>query len=94
LEILERAIDPQGGTWSPEMARAVLSIGLAPRDTARMNELAGKGNAGTLSANEESEVASYRFVGRFVEILKLRARVSLKRAGVSDHAVRCAETPK
>jgi hypothetical protein len=84
-EILERAVDPQGSAWSPEIARAVLSVKLSPRDTARMTELAGKANAGTLSTAEETEIESYRFVARFLEVLSLRARVSLKRAGASDY---------
>ena len=82
VDILERAIDPEGGAWAPEIARAFLSIKLAREDVARMKELAAKGAAGTLDSDEELAIESYRSASRFLEILKMRARISLKRAGL------------
>jgi len=84
VEILERAIDPDGETWAPEVARAFLSMKFSSSDVARMNELAAKARDGTLSSDEELEIDSYRTAGRVLEILALRARISLKRAGMSD----------
>lgn len=79
-EILERAIDASDPEWSPAIARGFLSIKLSASDLARMNELAGKGQSGTLGVDEEIELESYRSAARLLEILKLRARVALKRA--------------
>jgi hypothetical protein len=78
LEILERAIDASGSAWPPELARAILSIKLIPGDLTRMNELAAKSSAGTLDADEEMQLDSYRFAARLLEILKLRARMAMK----------------
>lgn len=84
VEILERAIDPRAGNWAAEVSRALLSMKLAPADVARMNELAAKATDGTLGPDEELEIESYRTAARVLEILKLRARVSLKQLGQPD----------
>jgi hypothetical protein len=86
VDILERAIDPRGGAWPPDVARAILPIKLAPEDVSRMNQLAGKAAAGTLDSDEELEIESYRSATRLLEILKLRSRISLKQAGQSGEA--------
>ena len=84
--ILERAIGPRGGGWPPEIAKAILTIKLAPEDVARMNELAAKAAAGTLDSDEDVDIDSYRSATRLLEILKLRSRISLKQAGMSAEA--------
>jgi hypothetical protein len=84
LEILERAIDGSSAEWSGDMAGALLAIRLTNGDVARMNELAAKSSAGSLDAEEEMQLDSYRFSARLLEILKLRARAALKRANASQ----------
>lgn len=79
-EILERAFDAAGSGWSREIAAAILSTTLSPQDVERMNELAAKSQAGTLEADEEIEIESYRLAARLLEVLKLRARAAIKRA--------------
>lgn len=78
--ILGRAIDPQQGNWSPQVARAILSIALATRDQERMNQLAAKSNAGTLDCDEEVEIEAYRQAVRTLDLLKAKARISLQQA--------------
>ena|SRR5947209_863079 len=75
--ILNRIIDPQQGRWPPEAARAILTLSLAPEDRERMNELAAKAVAGSLSIDEELEIEGYRHICRTLDLLKARARVSL-----------------
>ena len=43
-----------------------------------MRELSGKANAGSLSADEEKELDYYLNVGRALEFLKAKARLSLR----------------
>jgi hypothetical protein len=44
-----------------------------------MEELAAKANEGRLSRDEESEYWSYIYAGKMMSILKLQARLFLKR---------------
>jgi hypothetical protein len=80
VDILERAIDPDGGAWPPEIAKAILTVKLAPQDVSRMNQLAAKAAAGTLDSDEELEIESYRSAARLLEMLTLRSKISLKQA--------------
>ena len=75
--ILTRLIDPSNGSWSAEAARAILTIELPADDRARLNELAANARDGSLSAEETAELESYRRVGRFLELMKAKARLSL-----------------
>jgi hypothetical protein len=45
-----------------------------------MNDLAARSRAGTLEADEEIEIESYRLAARLLEILKLRARATIKQS--------------
>lgn len=78
--ILGRAIDPANGNWSASIAEGILAIGLSPADRERMNELAAKARDGRLDAEEEIEIESYRQATRLLELMKAKARASLKRA--------------
>jgi len=79
--ILDRALghDPSGIT--PDAAQFFLSIELDADDERRVNELAEKARAGSLSSEELVEVDEYRRVGRIIEMLKLRARIALNHNG-------------
>jgi hypothetical protein len=61
-----------------DVARFFLELELADNDRLRLNELAGKAQAGTLSAGEQAELDEYRRVGRLVELMKLKARFALR----------------
>lgn len=82
-EILRRVVDPQRAGWTPETANAILALTLPQGDAERVNELAEKACAGELSAIEERELEDYRQVGRLIELMKSRARLSLKDAGIA-----------
>jgi hypothetical protein len=79
--ILSRAISPDGGTWAPGVARGILSLTLSPADRDRMNELAARSHDGMLGADEQLEIESYRQACRLLDLMKAKARLSLKLAG-------------
>lgn len=79
--ILGRAIDADSGSWSASVARGILSITLSASDRARMNELAAKARDGSLDVDEQLEIESYRQACRLLDLMKAKARLSLKNAG-------------
>ncbi len=76
-EIWNRAIRPDVGDLSPEAARELMRLHLADDDAERVRELSGKANAGSLNPDEEKELDYYLNVGRALEFLKAKARLSL-----------------
>jgi hypothetical protein len=78
--ILSRAIDPDSGTWEPSVAKGILSLTLSSPDRARMNELAAKAREGSLGPDEQLEIESYRQACRLLDLMKAKARLSLKKA--------------
>ena len=79
-EIWSRAIRPEIGDLSTEAAREWLRLQLSQADTDRVRELSSKANAGTLSTDEDRELEQYLNVGRALEFLKAKARLSLRDA--------------
>jgi hypothetical protein len=77
--ILSRVIRPERGTWSKGAADSILRFDFPSADVRRMNTLAAKARRGSLSAAEEAELENYREVGRLLELLQSKARLSLKR---------------
>lgn len=77
--ILSRAIAPETGDLARDAAQSFLKIKLSKGDVLRINELAAKGEEGSISADEERELENYRNVGRLLELMKSKARISLKR---------------
>ena len=77
VEIWNRAIQPESGCLAAEAAREFLHLRLADPDQERVRELSAKANAGDLSENESEELDHYLNVGRALELLKAKARLSL-----------------
>lgn len=77
--ILSRVIRPRHGTWSKAAAESILRFDFPASDVRRMNNLAAKAREGVLSPDEEAELENYREVGRLLELLQSKARLSLKR---------------
>jgi hypothetical protein len=67
-----------GGKMTPQSARAVLNIKLSTQDKRRLRMLLQKGNAGTLSPEEEKELDGFERAGDMLAILQARARGVLK----------------
>ena len=62
---------------SPEAAREWLRLRLSDADAERVRELSGKANGGQLTGTEERELENYLNVGRTLQFLKAKARLSL-----------------
>lgn len=82
-EILTRTIMPEEGNLPIEAARAILRFRLAPADGERVNALAAKARAGTLTPEERAELDEYERITCLLELMQSKARLSLKHAGFS-----------
>ena len=82
--ILGRAIKPEDASWSEAAARSILDIKLSPEDNQRRDFLAERAREGKLTAEEHKELDEYRHVGRILELMKAKAKVSLKTAAVAS----------
>jgi hypothetical protein len=76
-EIWGRAIRPDVGDLSLEAARELLRLRLSDHDVQRVNELSARANAGTISAAESVELDHSLNVGRTLEFIKAKDRISL-----------------
>jgi hypothetical protein len=76
--IFARVVSPDNANLSRDAANSILQIAFPATDLERMNLLAEKSREGTLSEGEEGELENYRRVGRLLEVLKSKARLSLK----------------
>jgi hypothetical protein len=79
--ILTRVIQPDDDNLSSSAARALLKFGFTTEDRERMHELAEKNQGGSLTATEQHELDSYVRVGRLLDLLAAKARLSLKKHG-------------
>jgi hypothetical protein len=79
--ILSRLIRPDRDDLSLELAQAILAFDYDEKDLKRMHELAVRNQDGKLTTDEEEELDSYRRVGYFVELMRSKARLTLKRHG-------------
>lgn len=83
VEILTRTIQPAEGNLPIEAARSILNFRLSPTDWERVNELAARARAGTLTAEERAELDEYERITCLLELMQAKARLSLKQAGLS-----------
>ena len=80
VEIWSRTIRPEVGDLSTATARDLLRLQLSAADADRVRELSARANEGTLSPAEADELDHYLNVGRALEFLKTKARLSLNAA--------------
>jgi hypothetical protein len=73
-----RLLDPVSTTLSPEAARYLINLRFPQSDVDRMQELAEKARAGTLTLEEHIEMDNYERVGHVLSLMKSKARQSLK----------------
>jgi uncharacterized protein YnzC (UPF0291/DUF896 family) len=76
--ILNRVIDPEAPTLTPDAARSILALGFRQADIDRMNQLAEKNRQGKLTAEEDAALNNYLHVGRFIGLVQAKARKSLQ----------------
>lgn len=77
-DILSRLVDPRSAGWSREVAEAVNRMRFTEADQDRATELAEKNSAGTITPDEKREMEQFMLVGRFIDLMQSRARLSLK----------------
>lgn len=83
VAIWGRIVKPGEADLSPESARAFLKFDFDVEDRRRVDELSAKAREGTLTDAERAELEEYVRVDRELGVLQSKARLSLKRAGLS-----------
>jgi hypothetical protein len=83
VEILSRVIKPNHSNLSAAAARGWLKLDFDQRDRDRMHELAVKAQEGTLTPREKVDLDNYRRVGHILDMVHSKARLSLKKHGLS-----------
>ena len=78
-EILGRLFQPEDGTISLEVARGILQIQFSQADLERMHLLALKNQESKLTSREEAELESYSRIGLILDLMKSKARLTLKK---------------
>jgi len=77
-DALHELLDPVGDCLTPEGARKLANLHASAPVQKRMEELAGKSTAGTLTEAERSEYESLVSAGTFIAILQSKARMLLR----------------
>jgi len=65
---------------SPEAAEFLLAVDFEESDRERMLQLAESSEAGTLTAEEQTEFDGYLHVGNLLAVMRSRARLALKKS--------------
>jgi hypothetical protein len=73
-EVLNELVTAEQPGFSPDAARAILSLRFSPAAINRMNELAEKNRQGTLSETERGALEKYLRVGHFLNVVQAKAR--------------------
>jgi hypothetical protein len=76
-------LDPLGDCMTPEVAKKVVQLRASADANGRMQLLAGKSAAGTLSDEERGEYEACVSAGTFIAILQAKARQMLGQNGAS-----------
>jgi hypothetical protein len=77
--ILTRIIQPKQDDLTVTAARALLKFDFTAEDRDRMHELTLKNQAGKLTATEKDELAGYLRIGRLLDLIGAKARLSLNK---------------
>jgi hypothetical protein len=80
-----RLMQSQTNALSPEAAEYLLSIELPKSDRSRMEQLAERSEAGTLTEEERAEFEGYLHVGNLLAVMQSKARVALGRKPTNPH---------
>jgi hypothetical protein len=80
--ILGRVINPDDPSLSPDAARSILKLTFPEEDKERVSSLLAKNQGEGLAADERAELDEYLRADAFLSVLKSKARLSLKRAGL------------
>lgn len=76
--ILTRVVDAAPASFAPAAAQVLLALRFPEADRQRMQVLSQRASDGTLTPDEQRELANYRHVGHLLDLLWSRARLSLQ----------------
>jgi hypothetical protein len=76
-EIFEQALDPFVECLTPEAAQRIVALRAEPADQARLDDLAERANAGSLTLEERAEYEKFRAVFHMITLLQSKARMLL-----------------
>ena len=79
--ILSRVLDAQLGNLPRETARSWLALTLPEADRRRLEDLSAKAKEDALSADEAALLEDYLHMGRLIDLMQSKARLSLAQAG-------------
>jgi hypothetical protein len=71
---LDRFLEPMTEAFTPEMARKLAELRAEPELQARVDALADKASAGTLTSEEDREYKSYVEAADIIGIIQAKAR--------------------
>ena len=77
---LDRLVQPLSDCLTRESAERLVRLKPDPKLQARVDDLAAKCSAGTLTESEREEYSRYVSFGTFVAILKAKARITLAKS--------------
>ena len=77
LTLLDRLLEAVGRCLSEEAARELVNLRADEETQARVRELAGKCNEGTLPSEERADYEAYVMAAQIVAILQAKARTRL-----------------
>ncbi len=73
-DVLNELLDPVGRCLTADSAKQIAELRASPQAQARIESLASRSNAGTLSTEEQAEYAAYVSAGNFIAVLQSKAR--------------------
>ena len=83
-DILEHVVSPVKGGLPPDAARAILELQFDKDATRQIRQLLQKNNRGAISAEERITLERFLRVGKFIDLLHAKARLSFKEAGLGS----------
>ena len=78
-DIFEGLVEPTNGSYSPELARHILSLRFSDEQVARYEQLAYRVQYGAMPPDERAELDAFVAAGMILTIMQSKARLSLKR---------------
>ena len=78
VAILGRVLETQNGDLPAAVAQTWLKLCLPEADQARLLELSAKAKKAELPLDEQALLENYLHVGRLIDLMKSKARLSLK----------------
>jgi hypothetical protein len=82
--IWARLIESQPDQLTRDAAEYLLGFGFTERDYNRMQDLAERSQAGTLTDDEEREFDSYLHIGNLLSVMQSKSRLVLHGSGTSE----------